>query len=141
MAFGTTHASNLLKLVYQATAESLIADNTGTTPITSVYVSLHTASPASGNQQTSEVTYTLYARQAVARSSGGWTVTGAVLTPVAEIVFPTSSSGTPTVTHFATGTVVSATGMVIDVGTVTPNIVVSTSVQQVLSTLSSITYS
>src|SRR5438045_4208402 len=54
MAFGTTHASNLLKLVYQATAESLIADNTATTPITNTYVSLHTASPASGNQQTSE---------------------------------------------------------------------------------------
>jgi hypothetical protein len=139
MTFGTTFASDELKLIYNATPIALVADNAASTPITNVYVSLHTASPASGNQQTSEVTYTSYARQAVARTSGGWTVTGASCSPVADIVFPVSTGGTPAVTHFATGTVVSATGKVFDAGTVTPNITVSTSVVQTLTTGSTIT--
>ena len=39
-----------------------------------VYVSLHTADPAGGDQTTSECTYTGYARVAVARSAAGWTI-------------------------------------------------------------------
>lgn len=136
--FGTTFANDELKLIYNATTITGLARDDAA-PVTNIYVSLHTASPASGNQQTSEVTYTSYARQAVARTSGGWTVTGASVSPVADIVFPVSTGGTPAVTHFATGTVVSATGKVIDSGTVTPNITVSTAVVQTLTTGSTIT--
>jgi hypothetical protein len=139
MTFGTTFASDELKLIYNATAISTVADNAATTPITNIYVSLHTADPSSGNQTTSETTYTSYARQAVARTSGGWTVTGASCSPVANIVFPISTGGTPTISYFATGTVVSGTGKIFDAGTVTPNITVSTSVSQTLTTGSTIT--
>lgn len=139
MTFGTTFASDELKLIYNATAIANVADNAGTSPITNVYVSLHTADPSSGNQTTNETSYTSYARQAVARTSSGWTVTGASCSPVANIVFPISTGGTPTITNFATGTVVSSTGLVFDAGTVTPNITVSTSVAQTLTTGSTIT--
>jgi hypothetical protein len=40
-----------------------------------VYVSLHTASPAGGNQTTSETAYTGHNRVAVARSGAKWIVT------------------------------------------------------------------
>lgn len=41
------------------------------------YVSLHTGDPGeAGDQTTNEATYAGYARVAVARDSGGWTVTG-----------------------------------------------------------------
>jgi hypothetical protein len=139
MTFGTTFASDELKLIYNATAIANVADNAGTSPITNVYVSLHTADPSSGNQTTNETSYTSYARQAVARTSSGWTVTGASCSPVANIVFPISTGGTPSITNFATGTVVSSTGLVFDAGTVTPNITVSTSVSQTLTTGSTIT--
>lgn len=137
--FGTTFANDELKLIYNATAIANIADNAATSPLTNIYWSLHTADPSAGNQSTSEVSYTGYARQAVARTSGGYTVTGASVSPVANVVFPVSTSGTPTVTNFATGSLVSGTGKVIDAGTVTPNIVVSTSVVQTLTTGSTIT--
>lgn len=139
MTFGTSFANSELKLIYNATAIANVADNAATSPITNVYVSLHTADPSSGNQSTSETTYTGYARQAVARTTGGWTVTGASCSPVANIVFPVSTGGTPTITNFATGTLASGTGVIFDAGTVTPNIVVSTSVSQTLTTGSTIT--
>ena len=141
MTFGTAFGSAELKLIYNATGIANIADNTATSPLTNIYVSLHTADPSAGTQSTSEVSYTGYARQAVARTTGGWAVTGESCSPVANIVFPVSTSGTPTVTNFATGTLSTGAGVVIDAGTVTPNIVVSTSVAQTLTTGSTITRS
>lgn len=137
--FGTTYANDLLKLEYNATPIANFADNAASSPITNIYWSLHTASPAAGNQTTNEVSYTGYARQASARTSGGFTVTGNSVSPVANVVFPVSTLGTPTVTHAATGFLSTSTGKVIDVCTVTPNIVVSTAVVQTLTTGSTIT--
>lgn len=46
----------------------------------SLYISLHSADPGeAGDQTTSEVAYTSYARVAVARTSGGWTRTGSTM--------------------------------------------------------------
>ena len=54
-----------------------LADNAASSPLTNLYVALHTADPGeSGTQSTNEISYTSYARVAVARSSAGWTVTG-----------------------------------------------------------------
>lgn len=142
MAKGSTFCNDLLKLIFNATAIANIADNAASSPLTNLYVSLHTADPtAGGNQTSSETSYTSYARQAVARTSGGWTVTSNSVSPVANIVFPTSTGGTPTITNFVVGTVISSTGKILYTGTVTPNIVVSTSVAQTLTTGSTITES
>lgn len=139
MAKSTAYANNFLKLIFNATAWANVADNAATSPLTNLYVSLHTAPPSTNAQTDSETTYTSYARQAVARTSGGWTVTNNVVSPVANIVFPASTGGTPTITHFGIGSSVSGTGNLFYSGTVTPNIVVSTSVVQTLTTGSTVT--
>lgn len=84
-----------LALYFNATAIANIADNAASTPATNLYVSLHTADPGeAGNQTTNEVSYTGYARVAVARTTGGWTVSGTAPTQVAnaaQIQFPKST--------------------------------------------------
>ena len=48
----------------------------------------HSRPADAGNQTTNETAYTSYARVAVARTSGGWTVTGNSVSPTANIDFP-----------------------------------------------------
>jgi len=124
MSKGDTWENDLLKLLFNATAVANIADNAASSPLTNLYVSLHTADPGeAGAQNTSEVAYTSYARVAVARTSGGWTVTANVVKPVSDIVFPAGTGGSGTVTHFGIGTASSGAGKLLYSGTVTPNIV------------------
>ena len=142
MAKSTAYANNFLKLVFNATAWANVADNAAASPLTNLYVALLTGDPGTtGDQTTNEVSYTSYARQATARTTGGWTVTNNVASPVANIVFPVSTGGTPTVTHFNIGSASSGAGNRFYSGTVTPNITVSTSVVQTLTTGSTVTES
>lgn len=143
MGKGNTSSNNLLKLIFNATNWSLIADNTATTPLTNLFVALHTADPgAGGTQSTSEAAYTSYARVTVARTSGGWTASSAQSTsPVAAITFPAATGGSETETFFSIGTLVSGAGVILYKGTVTPNIVVSNGVTPQLTTGSTITES
>lgn len=135
--------NSILELVFKNTNFANVGDATGlrgSTTAGSLYVSLHTADPGeAGDQTTNETTYTSYARQAIARSGAGFVVTANSVSPAANIVFPVSTGGTPTITHFGIGTAVSGAGVLLYSGTVTPNIVVSTSVQQTLTTGSAIT--
>lgn len=140
MPIGSTFRNDLLKLLFNATAIANIADNAASSPITNIQVSLHTADPAAaGDQTTSEATYTSYARVAVARTTGGWTVTTNSVSPVANIDFPVATGGTNTITHFMVGTAASSTGKQLFSGTVTPNISVSSGVTPRLTTASTIT--
>jgi len=141
MGKGNTASNNLLKLIFNATNWSLIADNTATTPLTNLYVALHTANPgASGSQTTSEAAYTSYARVAVARTTSGWTASSSESTsPVAAITFPAATGGSETETYFSIGTASSGAGSILYSGTVTPNIVVSNGVTPSLTTASTVT--
>lgn len=68
------------------------------------YISLHTANPGeSGDQDTSEATYTDYARVPVERSGSGWSISGDEVSNVAAITFPTCTGGSDTITHFGVG--------------------------------------
>jgi hypothetical protein len=70
----------------------------------SLYVSLHTADPGeTGDQSTSETAYTNYARQAVVRSSSGWTVSANTVSNAALIQFPTCGVTGATITYFGVG--------------------------------------
>lgn len=139
-AKGNTFENDLLKLIFQATAIANIADNAASSPLTNLYVSLHTSSPGeAGDQTTNETTYTSYARVAVARSGSGWTVTNNSVSPAATISFPACTGGTATITHFGIGTASSSTGKLLYYGTVTPNISVSSGVTPQLTTASAIT--
>lgn len=139
MSKGNTFENDWMKLIFQATAIANIADNAAAAPLTNLYVSLHTADPGeAGSQTTSECAYTSYARVAVARTSGGWTVTNNSVSPAANIDFPQATGGSETVTHFVVGTLVSGAGKLLYSGTVTPNIAVSNGVTPRLTTSSAI---
>lgn len=104
MAKSGTFSNDLLKLIFQGTTITGIAQN-ASSPLTSLFVAMHTADPAGGTQDNHEATYTGYARVGVARTSGGWTVpTAGSVSPVANIVFGTPT-GTPAdvLTHFSVG--------------------------------------
>lgn len=93
---GNTFINDYLKLVFQNTNIANLGDATGvrgSTTAGSLYLSLHTADPgADGSQTTSETAYTGYARQAVARSAAGFTVTGQSVTLTSAISFPAAAT-------------------------------------------------
>ena len=140
MSKGNTFENDLLKLIFNATAIANMADNAAASPLTNLYVSLHTADPGeAGDQTTSEVAYTSYARVAVARTSGGWTVTGNSVSPAADIDFPAGNGGSGTATHFGIGTASSGAGKLLYKGAITPNIVCGDGVTPRLTTATTIT--
>jgi len=51
MSKGNTFENDLLKLIFNATAIAGIADNAGSSPLTSLYVSLHTDDPGEAGDQ------------------------------------------------------------------------------------------
>lgn len=119
MFFGDTTRNDLLKLYFNATAIANIADNAATSPLTNLYVGLHSAWPGSaGNQTTNEVSYTGYARVAVARTSGGWTVSTNTVVPVATVAFGQCTAGSATAMFATIGTAASGTGKIIGMSTI-----------------------
>jgi hypothetical protein len=143
MSKGDTFENSLLLLIFNNTNIANVGDATGLRGSTTAGifgVSLHTADPGeTGNQQSSETSYTSYARVSVARSGAGWTVTTNSVSPASAITFPQCTGGTATITHFAVGTLASGTGLVLYKGTVTPNISVSSGITPVLTTATAIT--
>lgn len=126
MSKGNTFENDLLKLIFQATAIANLADNAASSPLTSLYVSLHTADPGeTGDQTTSEATYTSYARVAVARSGSGWTVSANAVENAAAIAFPAATGGTNTITHFGVGTASSGAGKLLYKGALSASLAVS----------------
>jgi len=135
-----TFENDLLKLIFQATAIANIADNAASSPLTNLYIALHTADPTdAGVQNASEATYTGYARVAVARSAGGWTVTGSSVSPAATISFGACTAGSNTATHWSVGVASSGATKILYAGAVTPSISVSAGVTPQLTTASTVT--
>lgn len=124
MSFSNQFEADILGLIFNATAISGLADNASASPLTNLYVALHTADPGEGgNQGTSEVNYTGYARVAVQRSAAGWTLAGQTISPTAVIEFGEMTAGTAgTATHATVGTASSGAGKVIVRGALSPTI-------------------
>lgn len=140
MSKSDTFENDLLKLIFNATAIGNMADNAATSPLTNLYVALHTADPGeTGTQSTSEAAYTSYARVAVARTTGGWTVTASSVSPAANIDFPACTGGTSTVTFFSVGVASTGATKILYSGAVSPSISVSTGVTPRLTTATAIT--
>lgn len=141
MSKSNTFENDLLKLIFQATAIANLADNAASSPVTNLYVALHTADPGeAGDQTTSEAAYTGYARVAVARSAVGWTVTGNSVSPAAGIEFPEMTGGSgATATHASVGTAASGAGKILYKGALTPNIAYALGVTPRIKTTSTIT--
>jgi hypothetical protein len=117
---GTTFANDYLKFVFNATPIANMADNAATSPHTQYYLALHTADPgAGGNQTTNEIAYTSYARAAVARTTGGFTVASNAVALAAAVSFPAGTGGSGTATYWSVGTAASGTGKVLYSGQIT----------------------
>lgn len=147
------YEADLLKLLLNATPIANVADNAATSPLTNLYVALHSGDPLtgateSGSQTTSELTYTGYGRVAVLRNNGtpAWTittdgsgVTKAVPNSIISFGMRTDGGAAQTASHFSVGSLVSGAGRIFYAGTITPNITVTQNVTPQLGTNTSIT--
>lgn len=127
MSKSNTWENDLLLLMFNNTNSTLHGDATGlrgSSTAGSYYFSLHTADPGeAGDQTTSEITYTSYARVAVARSGAGFTVSTNTVATAAAVTFPAGTGGSGTATHFGIGCSSSGAGKLLYKGALTPNIV------------------
>src|SRR6185295_3461265 len=106
--------NKILSLYFENANAADIGDVTGlrgSTTAGSVFISLHTADPGeTGDQTTNETAYTNYARQAVARSTAGWTVATGNADNDAAITFPACGVTGSTITHVGIGSATSGAG-------------------------------
>ena len=136
---GSTFGNSLLQLIFNAVTITSIAQN-ASSPLTSLYLSLHTADPgAGGSQTTSEAAYTSYARVAVVRTSSGFTVSGLNVTLTSAVSFPAATGGSETETYWAVGTASSGAGQILGRGPISPTIAVSSGVTPQLTTGTTVT--
>ena len=114
MSMSNASETNLLLLLFNNTDWANVGDAAGlqnSAAAGSFYVALHTADPGdAGNQSTNEVSYTGYARVAVARTAGGWTVSGNQVSNTATVQFGECTAGSATATHFSVGLLTSGAG-------------------------------
>lgn len=117
MSMSNTSETALLNLLFKNQVWANIGDASGLQPSAtagSLYVALHTADPGeAGDQTTNEAAYTGYARVAVARTAGGWSVSGATVSNVGTVQFGECTAGSATATHFSVGTGASGAGSII----------------------------
>lgn len=140
MSIANVTETAILSLIFNATAWANYADNASSSPQTAIAVGLHTADPTdSGTMSSNEANYTSYARVNVNRNSGGWSVSGDTVSPVANIDFAAGTGGSGTVSHFSTGKTGGGTAAILYSGTVTPNIVTGSGVTPRLSTATTMT--
>lgn len=129
MSKSNTFENDLLLLIFNNTDIADIGDAGGlqnSATAGSLYVAFHTADPGeAGTAATSETAYTNYARQAVARSGAGWTVSGNSVTNAAQITFPECGATGATLTHFSITTASSGTSKILYSGALSTSLAVS----------------
>lgn len=123
MSKSNTFENELLQLLFNNVDIADIGDAAGlqnSAVAGSFYVALHTADPGEGGTAaTNEATYTGYARVAVARTVGGWTVSGASATNTAQIAFGECTAGSDTVTYVSLTTASSGASKILYSGALT----------------------
>lgn len=128
MSKGNSFENDVLLITFNASlaAHLGVLDTGGNA---NLYISLHTGDPGeAGSQTTSECAYGSYARQAVARSGSGWTVSGNTASNFATISFPECTSGSETVTYVGIGTIVSGAGQLLYSGALNASRLVSSGI-------------
>lgn len=136
MSLGDTAESDLLLLIFNNTNWANVGDATGlrgSTTAGSFYVGLSTGTLTdTSTQATTAAAYGAYARVAVARSSGGWTISGTSPTQAANaaaVTFPQATSGSETETYFVVGRDSgTAAGEALWIGALTTSLAVSTNI-------------
>lgn len=137
MSFSNAAENAILLHLFQNLDYANIGDVTGLRSSTApgvFYVGLHTADPGeAGTQTTSEIGYTGYARVSVARTSGGWTVSGNAVSNTAAVNFPACTAGSGTATHFSIGTNASGAGNLLLSGSLTGSLAISAGITPAFS--------
>lgn len=132
MSLSNASETALLQHIFQNADWANIGDATGlrgSTTAGSFYIALYTADPGeAGTATTNEASYGAYARVAVARSAGGFTVSGNQVSNAAAVQFATCTSGSATVTHFAIVTSSSGAGAILASGALSSSLAVSTNI-------------
>lgn len=129
MSKTNTFETDFLEHVFNNLAIANVGDASGLPAAAtagSLYVALYTVAPTDSTSGT-EATFGGYARQAVARSAGGWTVSGNQVSNTAAITFPQATSGSETITSFSIMTA-SSGGDMLFYGTLGTSRAVSTGV-------------
>lgn len=142
MGVSTAFVTVLHGLLFNATAIADVAEDDTSSPITDIYVSLHTESPGdAGNQATAEIGYTGYARVAVPRDASGWTPSGRSVVPVASIEFPVGTVGVEgeIASYWGIGKASSGAGMLWFYGPIVPAILCGEGIPPVLTVASMVT--
>lgn len=132
MPKSTVFSNNIIDLIFNGIAITDLAENDATSPLTNLYLSLHTASPGiGGNQTTNETAYTNYARIAVSRVGyAGWTAAslGAALNAALAQFAQCGVTGA-TITHVGIGTASSGAGKMLYAGALNASLAVSNGIQ------------
>src|SRR5574343_1901661 len=122
MSMSNVSETALLNLLFKNQAWANVGDASGLQPSAAAgnfHIALHSADPGeAGDQTTNEISYTGYARVAVARGAG-FNVAGDTVSNAAMVQFGECTAGTATVTHFSVGTGASGAGSIISRG-ITP---------------------
>ena len=133
MSMTNAAEANLLNLLFLNLDWANIGDASGlqnSATAGSFYVSLHSSDPGeAGNQSSNEISYTGYARVAVARSGSGWTLSTSTISNTALVQFGQCTGGTATATHFGIGTDSTSTGNLIFKGALTASLSISNGIQ------------
>lgn len=135
MSSSNAAENSFLLLIFNNTNFANIGDATGlrgSSTAGNLFIALHTADPGeTGDQTTSEATYTSYARVSVARSGAGFTVSGTAPTQAANaaaVSFPACTGGTNTITHFSVGVATSGASVILVSGALTASLAVSSGI-------------
>lgn len=123
MGKSNTTSNDVLKCLLEGTDPSYRTN-------ANLFVALHTANPtATGTQTTSEIAYTDYARQPIAKATG-WTDNGTNFTNAALIQFPVCGAVGATAKYVSIGELTgSGNGQIYYVGQLTDDLIISTNIQ------------
>lgn len=133
MSKSNAFETSLLGLLFNNTDIANIGDAGGlqnSAAAGSLYLALHTGDPGeAGDQTTNECAYGSYARVAVARTVGGWTVATNTATNVALAQFPECTSGSETITYVSIGVASAGASVILYSGALTASRSVSAGIQ------------
>lgn len=129
MSKSNTFENDVLQLIFNNVDIADIGDAGGiqnSATAGSLYVALHTSDPGeAGTATTNETAYTNYARVAVARTAGGWTVAGNAVTNTAQITFPQCGVTGATITHGSITTDLSGASKILYSGALSSSLAVA----------------
>lgn len=133
MSKSNTFENDLLLLIFNNVDIADIGDASGiqnSAVAGSLYLALHTADPGeAGDATTNECAYTSYARVAIARTGGGWTVATNTAINAALAQFPECTGGSETITHVSITTAASGASKILYSGALTASRSVSSGIQ------------